>query len=453
MRVSNKISTMILGDILLALIAIYAGSGLIFFTEPSERLWTDPFVQLPVFVVTVLFASFLVEQYNYDKAMHAAECAARVAISMILSFIILSVLSFVLPAAMIGPGSFAAILATFGICQFLWHVLFTAFLNLNGFARKVLVVGTGEVAHQIGGVIRAANHQHVLRGYFECGEPASVPTGDIVGKGNALIQVVNREKPQKIVISLTERRGVLPVKEILSCKLSGIEIVDAASFYEEMTGKLLLEDLRPSALIFSDGFKTTPAIRLYKRLFDIVSALLFLLLTLPVLPLIALAIKVDSPGPVIFKQRRVGERESPFLLMKFRTMRLDAEKETGPVWAQKNDVRVTRVGRILRISRLDELPQFLNVLKGDMSLIGPRPERIEFVEKLKEIIPYYSERHFVKPGITGWAQIKYPYGASVSDAIEKLKFDLFYIKNMSPLLDLLIVLETIKVVLFGRGGR
>ncbi len=455
MKVSGKILFLVIGDILLALLAVFAGSGLRFMSfRGTEGMWSVRGLQLPFFVLAVLFASFLLEQYNSEKKMNIRERAARTTISVLLSFIALSALYYLAPSVKIGRMSFALTLCLFGIFQFSWHQLFTSLLTSNGLARKVLVVGTGDVALRIGRLIGSTNHQHVLHGYFKCPrESVSVPADDIVGKGNGLVQIVDQKRPQKIVISVTERRGVLPVRDILSCKLSGIDITDAASFYEELTGKLLLEDLRPSWIIFSEGFKRTTAIRLYKRFFDIVSAAFLLLISLPITPLIALAVKIDSPGPVFFKQRRTGERERPFKLVKFRTMRVDAEKESGPVWAQKNDQRCTRVGTILRKSRLDELPQLLNVLKGDMSLIGPRPERPEFVEKLKEIIPYYSERYFIKPGITGWAQIKYPYGASVEDAIEKLKFDMFYIKNMSPLLDLLIVLETIKVVLFGRGGR
>ena len=401
-----------------------------------------------------MFASFLVELYNSDKSMTIKERAARIAIGLLLSFFSLSALYYVLPAVNIGRGFFALSISAFGVFQLLWHIVYTAYLKSTGLARRVLVLGTGRVAQKIGGIITATNHQHVLRGYYSCDSEACVVSPQaIVGSDAGLIEAVRRENAQKIVVSLSERRGVLPVRDILSCKLSGIEVVDAPSFYEELTGKLLLDNLRPSWLIFSDGFRMTSAMRLYKRFFDIMAAAFGLVIALPVLPLLALAIVVDSEGPVFFKQTRVGMREKPFELLKFRTMRKDAESGTGAVWAQKDDQRVTSIGKVLRKVRLDELPQLWNVLKGDMSLIGPRPERPEFVENLKQIIPYYSERHFVKPGITGWAQVKYPYGASVEDAIEKLMFDLFYIKNISPLLDLLIVLETVKVVLFGRGGR
>ena len=220
-----------------------------------------------------------------------------------------------------------------------------------------------------------------------------------------------------------------------------------------MTGKLLLENIQPSWFLFGDGFRVTDSMRFGKRLLDIALSLLGIVLVAPLLPLIALAIKLDSPGPALFRQLRVGEGEKLFQVAKFRTMRQDAEAATGAVWAQKNDPRVTRLGRFLRKSRLDELPQLFNVLMGTMSLVGPRPERPEFVEKLEQRIPYYAKRHFVKPGVTGWAQVRYPYGASEEDALEKLRFDLYYVKNYSLLFDLTILLETVKVCLFGRGGR
>jgi sugar transferase (PEP-CTERM system associated) len=240
---------------------------------------------------------------------------------------------------------------------------------------------------------------------------------------------------------------------VLDCKFSGIEVVDAPSFYEDLTGKLLIEDITPSWFIFSNGFKMTPAMRYYKRALDIFFSMLGLLMVMPFIPLLALAVKLDSRGPIFFRQVRVGEREKRFVLYKFRTMREDAETTTGAIWAQSNDPRITRVGRFLRTTRLDEIPQLYNVLRGDMSFIGPRPERPEFIEMLSKIIPYYTERHFVKPGISGWAQVRYPYGASVEDAIEKLRYDLYYIKNISLVLDIVIIIETVKVMLFGKGAR
>ena len=445
---------LVTGDLALACVAVYAGHALRFGTLPLMEGGTALTPgQLPFFGAGVLFSSYLIELYN-NRPLLLKDRLIRITLGLVLSFALLSVVYYALPSIRIGRGFFVLSLAVFAVIQLAWHLSFHALVNSEGLARKVLVLGTGLVAKKIGALITATNHQHVLRGYYSCDHEATdIPSQQIVGGDGGLIDVVRRERPQKIVVSLTEQRGTLPVRDILSCKLEGIEIVDAPSFYEEMTGKLLLEAMRPSWLIFCDGFRVTPFRRMYKRAFDIGAVLVGLTLSLPFLPFIALAIALDSEGPIFFRQIRVGEGEHPFELIKFRTMRKDAESGTGAVWAQKDDERVTRVGKFLRKVRLDEFPQLWNVLRGDMSLIGPRPERPEFVNKLKTIIPYYSERHVVKPGITGWAQIKYPYGASVLDAIEKLQFDLFYIKNMTPLLDLLIVVETIKVMLFGRGGR
>jgi sugar transferase (PEP-CTERM system associated) len=268
-----------------------------------------------------------------------------------------------------------------------------------------------------------------------------------------LLNIIKQKKVDKLVVSLSERRGVFPLQEVMCCKFSGVEVIDALTLYEEITEKLLIENTTRSWFIFSKGFKMGYPLRLFKRMVDIVFPIIGLVLTLPLLPIIAVLIKIDSPGPLFFKQIRVGLMEKKFLLYKFRTMRIDAEDGCGAIWAQKNDPRITRIGGILRKMRIDELPQLYNVLKGDMSIVGPRPERPEFVVDLIKQIPYYLERHFVKPGLTGWAQIRYPYGASVEDAIEKLRYDLYYIKNVSLFLDTVIILETVKVVLFGRGGR
>ncbi len=455
MKVTDRsILLLLAGDVMIAAAGVFAGHSLRFGQLPGDVTAGASVEQLPLFVFAVIFSSFLLELYDLTRTAAVTELALRTALVLPVAFVLLSVLYYVLPTLKIGRGFLLLSLALFGALQFLWHRLLLAVTNSPGLARRVLVLGTGLVAKKIGRLIRSRNHQHVLHGYYSCDRRDNeVPADEIVGEGAPLSEVVKKEQPQKIVVSLEERRGTMPVRDILSCKLSGVEVIEATSFYEELTGKLLLEDLHPSGLIFTDGFRVTRTIRISKRAFDITAALAGLMLASPLVPLIALAIVLESGRPVLFRQVRTGENEQPFELFKFRSMRRDAEVDSGAVWAQKNDDRITRVGRFLRKSRLDELPQLWNVLRGDMSLIGPRPERPEFVQQLKELIPYYSERHVVKPGITGWAQIKYPYGASVQDALEKLRFDLFYIKNLSPLLDFLIVLETIKVMLFGRGGR
>jgi sugar transferase (PEP-CTERM system associated) len=336
----------------------------------------------------------------------------------------------------------------------LWRLFYESFPPIPGFVKRVLILGTGPTAEMIGSLIHKSSYQYVLAGYVNSlNEPLSVPEDSVVGNGDTIIETAKRTRAHKLVISLTERRGSLPLRDILACKFSGIDVLDAPSFYEQLTGKLLIEHTNPSWFIFSDGFRVTPLKQFYKWVFDRVSSIIGLILFSPLISIIALLIKLDSPGPVFFRQLRVGKNDKNFWLSKFRTMVHNAESETGAVWAQEDDPRVTRMGRILRKTRLDELPQLFSVLRGDMSIVGPRPERPEFVQKLKEIIPYYSERHFIKPGITGWAQIKYSYGSSVEDAIEKLRYDLYYMKHLSLILDLLIILETFTVVFMGKGAR
>ena len=256
----------------------------------------------------------------------------------------------------------------------------------------------------------------------------------------------------EVVVALDDRRKQFPVHELLDCKMSGVQVVDVLSFFERQTGKVHLDILQPSWLIFSDGFQQGMLRSVSKRVFDILVSALIILIAMPVIILTMIAIRVEDRGPVFYRQVRVGENWRLFQVLKFRSMRTDAEKK-GAQWATKNDSRVTRVGKIIRILRIDELPQVINVFKGDMSFVGPRPERPEFVEKFSETIPYYAERHRVKPGITGWAQICCPYAASEKETVEKLQYDLYYVKNYSVFLDFMIIFQTAEVVLWGRGAR
>jgi sugar transferase (PEP-CTERM system associated) len=281
----------------------------------------------------------------------------------------------------------------------------------------------------------------------------TVPSSAIVGTIDDIVELSKRHNAHTIVIALTERRGNLVIEKLVTCKLMGVRIMDYPSFFEVTTGKIPVEEINPSWLVQSSGFFITPFIRLMKRIVDVLFASTLLVVTLPLLPVIACGIKLTSKGPVFYLQKRVGVNGRPFTIFKFRSMADNAEQGTGASWARENDPRVTPIGAFIRKTRIDELPQLVNVLKGDMSFIGPRPERPEFVEKISRVTPYYLERHAVKPGITGWAQVMYPYGSSLGDSVEKLRYDLYYINNLSFVLEILIVLETIKVVLFRRGGR
>ena len=264
---------------------------------------------------------------------------------------------------------------------------------------------------------------------------------------------VGSQQVNRVIVALDDRRGRLPVEVLLSMKSRGVRVQDGTEYYEQITGKIPIESLRLGTLLFSSGFRLSRFLVVYKRVASIVVSTVGLILSLPLLPFVALAIKLGSPGPLLYHQRRVGKDDAVFYCHKFRTMRADAEADIGPAWATDDDPRITLVGGFLRMTRLDEIPQLWNVLKGDMSLVGPRPERPEFIAWLKHEIPFYNLRHTVRPGITGWAQIRYKYGNSVEDAKEKLRYDLFYIKNMSPGLDALIFLDTIKTILLGRGAR
>jgi sugar transferase (PEP-CTERM system associated) len=268
-----------------------------------------------------------------------------------------------------------------------------------------------------------------------------------------LMSLIEQKHVHRVIVAMPDRRGTLPVLEMLQLRLHGITIEEATSWLEKITGRIEVDNLYPSWLIFAEGFRFSSTFMLLRRLISIVASGILLLLVLPLIPLVMLAVKLSSPGPAFYRQQRVGLGGKVFYCYKFRTMRQDAEADTGPTWALDDDPRITEIGKFLRLSRLDEIPQLWCVLKGDMGFVGPRPERPEFVEMLAKEIPFYRVRNAVRPGITGWAQIRYKYSNTIEDSKEKLQYDLYYIKNMSLGLDLMIMVETIKIVLLGRGAR
>ena len=312
------------------------------------------------------------------------------------------------------------------------------------------MLGTGE---------RAQRLVNGLRQRTELGIDVVGWSGNIEGEltretaASHLLDTVREGGVHRVIVAMEDRRGTLPVEELLDLRVTGLRVEEATSWLEKISGKIEVEQLYPSWLVFAEGFRFSTFFRLVRRLLNFSVALLGLLLALPLIPLVALAVKLSSPGPVLYRQKRVGRQGKIFYCYKFRTMRQDAEADSGATWALDDDPRITRVGKFLRASRLDEIPQLWCVLRGDMHFVGPRPERPEFVEWLSKEIPYYYVRHMVRPGITGWAQISYKYGNTLEDAREKLQYDLFYIKNASLGLDLLIMFQTIKIVLLGRGAR
>ena len=322
--------------------------------------------------------------------------------------------------------------------------------------RRLLILGTGQLAVDLCHVIVSRNRWLIdVVGFLDAktervGELLGNP--GIVGTYDQLSQVVEQHHVDTIVVCMEDRRSILPVQSLLDCKAMGLDILDGHHLFEEASGRLSIDSLRPSALIFSTGFRRRLTSLVSKRLLDVVVSALGLVLSIPLVVLIAALIRVDSAGPVFYRQVRVGLRGQPYMIWKFRSMRQDAEK-SGPRWAQVNDPRISRVGWWLRKTRIDEFPQLVNVLAGDMSLVGPRPERPVFVQDLRTVIPYYDIRHTVRPGVTGWAQVKFRYGASREDSHTKLQYDLYYVKNLSLLLDVKILMHTIRVMMLGLGAQ
>lgn len=403
-----------------------------------------------LFIPVVLLFSFLCEVYQPEK-WTVKERLVRSSLALVLS----SILLLVLPDGQ-DTGFQGLLVSTFlfFVLQNGWQILFHKSNDAHFFAEKILVIGTGTIAQNVERLIEQSPGKYALLGYMETPtDPISVDRTKIIGVIDDIVEIARNLHAKAIVIALTERRGNLVVEKLVTCKLMGVRIIDYPSFFELMTGKIPVEHINPSWLLQSNGFLITPFIRSLKKVLDLIFSSILLGICLPFFPIIAILIKLDSQGGIFYSQQRVGRHNTPFTIYKFRSMAHDSEKTTGASWAQENDPRVTAFGAFMRKTRIDELPQLINVLKGDMSFIGPRPERPEFVEQIKQVTQYYPERHAIKPGITGWAQVMYPYGASLGDSVEKLRYDLYYINNLSLFLDLLIIFETIKIVLFRRGSR
>ena len=380
----------------------------------------------------------------------------RIVAAWALAVIAMALIYPLLPGARMGRLIFLPMtLAVPAALTFIRLLMFRA-TDLGLPRRRILVVGNGADAETL---IRFLHEDSRARSIEYAGNHPVIGergagSSDVKIDHQQLRQTVENLRVSEIVIAARERRGgVLPLRQLLDCKLAGVRVVDLASFYERETGVLKIDNLRASWLIFGHGFDKGITRDVIKRIFDVVASLLLLVLTLPILAVAIIATVAESGRPVFYRQERVGQGGRPFTILKLRSMRLDAEKDGTPRWAGANDDRVTRVGRIIRKTRIDELPQLINVLRGDMSFVGPRPERPYFVRQLVDEIPYYDVRHSVKPGVTGWSQVRCQYGASVEDAFEKLQYDLYYVKNHSLFLDLLILVETVQVVLLGKGAR
>ena len=396
--------------------------------------------------------------YESQTGGNIVELATRLIQAIGITSIVLAVIYFIWPEAMVGRWIFFASIVFLILFLSSWRLLYAYSIHKKLFAERAIIVGDGELAKGLFEEIK--NRREIsydirlIVGQKNDENSPSEFNGIPVRYGfDGICDLAEAEGASNIIVALDQKRGVMPFRELLNCKLKGISITDGESFYERITGKLLVEKITPSWLIFSDGFAKSRLSKVVKRVTGLIFSVIMLVLLSPLMLVVAVAIKLDSRGPVLFSQERVGEDEKIFRLYKFRSMKVDAEKETGPVWASEDDSRITRVGKIIRKLRIDELPQLWNVMKGNLSFVGPRPERPYFVKTLKEKVPYYKERFAVKPGITGWAQVMYGYGASERDALEKLKYDLYYVKNLSWVMDLMVIFHTVKIVLLGRGSR
>ena len=409
-------------------------------------------------LIAIVFQLFLHlrDVYDYRRSLSFAHFALRLGEAILLASGTLTIFFFAFPDLLVGRGVFAISLMLISIFLVAWHILLRLWMGVRAAKSNILLLGTGQLARELVSEILHRPDLGLNVSGFVDDNPAllgtSIVNPCVVGTPMEIASLVSKYKIDRVVVELEDRRGRLPIDDLLQLKIGGVAVEDATSLYERVTGKIAVDNLKPSWMIFNAGFDVSPGLLLQKRILSILVSSVLLLVFSPLILIIMLLIKLDSHGPIFHRQERVGKDGKVFTVWKFRSMRADAETESGPVWATPGDPRVTRVGRILRRTRLDELPQLYNIFRGDMSLVGPRPERPHFVSELASMIPYYHLRHAVKPGLTGWAQINYEYGNSVRDAVEKLQYDLFYIKHMSWLLDAIIILQTIKTVLVRRGS-
>ncbi|MEP0191152.1 MAG: TIGR03013 family XrtA/PEP-CTERM system glycosyltransferase [Erythrobacter sp.] len=417
-------------------------------------VWTDRSLALLGSAGVVWTAMIAVGVYGPYALRSLRFAGARLLVAISLGIIALAVIDFVLPGNTFWRSTLLYAMGFSILVLLADRLLLNSFIGSSAFRRRVMVLGAGDRAERLRKLGERPETGFAVVSFIAMSEPERIVEEAIAREAiHDLGRFVENLGVSEVVLALQERRNSLPLNDLLRIKTKGVHVNDFSSFLERETGRVDLDTVNPSWMIFSDGFSSG---RMFssalKRVFDITASLILLVLTLPVIALFALIVKLDSKGPAFFRQERIGLYGEPFHLIKLRSMRTDAEKD-GAKWASQNDPRITRVGRFIRKVRVDELPQTWSVLKGQMSFVGPRPEVPKFVDDLQEQIPFYGERHMVKPGITGWAQINYPYGASTDDSRKKLEYDLYYAKNYTPFLDLVILLQTVRVVLWPEGAR
>ena len=459
-RFSPRIFCLLVADAAIlyvgVILAMYLRLG--FTGSENELSQKNGWLKIALAACVCLVILYFYDLYDYVVMTNRRELMLRLVQALGIAWALLALLFYFVPPLLIGRGVSVISVPLVLVLLLGWRIAIHSLTGHPGIGEKILVVGTGQTALDTAEAVwerRDAGYR--IAGFIsENGAKPMQKLGKsiILGKAPDLENVIRNEKIDRVVIAVRERRGAFPTEALLKMSLAGeISIEECTSFFERITGKVHVDMLRPSWLIFAGRRRDTPIKTVFRESVHRVLALFGLIGSLPVAFLTAIAIKLESRGPIFYKQERVGRNGRVFNVFKFRSMKIDAEADGQPIWAASNDERTTAVGRIIRKLRIDEIPQFWNILRGDMNFVGPRPERPHFVRQLATEIPYYEHRHLVAPGLTGWAQIKYPYGASVSDAIQKLQYDLYYIKNQSLTLDLVIVFETVKTVLFSKGGR
>ncbi len=449
--------TLLISEILLIAASFVVAAFLTLQTDPGMYLmYEGGGVTIGLVLVSILAGMYFQDLYSDIYVKSGIMLLQRLCLAIGMAFLVQSLVSYLfrglrMPAHMMVVGSFLTMLALF-----LWRMAYSTYALPVVGREQILLVGGSSVLIDIAAYIQEHPETGLsVTGYVDDAHAPGddLPGGKMLGPLPALQEIVRATSPHRIVVGMFERRNRVPVAELLELRFGGHIIEEAATVYERVCGRVCIKELRPSQLIYSGELGPRRQILLLQTAVNMGVAAIGVLVSFPVMLMVALAVKISSSGPVLYRQTRVGLWDEPFTLYKFRSMRADAEASTGAVWAAKDDPRVTRVGRIIRKLRLDELPQLFNVLRGEMSIVGPRPERPEFVKALTEQIPYYRQRHSVRPGITGWAQINYKYGDTFEDTITKLEYDLYYIKNMSLSLDTYVIFHTLKAMLLSRGAQ
>lgn len=454
--VPPTVLALLISEILLLYSAYLVPTYFLLTIDPIVWLvYEDGFLRITVLVFGLLLGLYFQDLYSDLRVPNRFHLFQQVCLVIGIAFLLQATVSYVAPELQLPR--WIMMLGSLALLVLLpaWRMLYSQLVIQGVNAEPVVLLGASELNRRIARRIE----QRPELGWRVLGFIADPPESDnlteapLLGPMQDFRQLVERLKASRIVVGLSERRQRMPVYDLLDLNFSGVIVEEAATAYERVFGRVCVQQIRPSQLIFSAELGPRPFIVNLQSLYSFVIALVGVVLTLPVMLLVAILVRLTSPGPALYRQRRVGRHGQIFTLYKFRSMRADAEARSGAVWAQKDDPRVTPFGRFLRRSRLDELPQLFNVLRGEMAIVGPRPERPEFVQTLSQQIPFYRQRHFVKPGITGWAQINHKYGDTIEDTITKLEYDLYYIKNLSPTLDLYIIFSTVRVMLLRRGSQ